>query len=93
MLRLAPGLHDDDALLAARQHQAERGALTEVQWRLLVDLYERNGEPLAAARYLLQRHRTRPVPCCGLAGDLLQRSGEDEQAIGRPSSNWFAITA
>ncbi len=82
VLRLAPGLHDDDALLAAWQHQAERGALTEVQWRLLVDLYERNGEPLAAARYLLQRHRTRPqAMLLELAGDLLQRSGEDEQAI------------
>lgn len=82
VLRLAPGLHDDEALLLGWQHKAETGQLDEQEWQQLVALYERNGEPLAGAAYLLQRHRVRPQQLLlQLAGDLQQRAGDDENAL------------
>ena len=41
VLRLAPGLHDDDALLAAWQHTAERRRLEAAERRIVADLFER----------------------------------------------------
>lgn len=82
LLRLAPGLHDDDALLLAWQHKAEAGLLGEQEWRQLADLYERSAAPLEGARYLLQRYRARPQPqLLQLAGDMQLRGGDDEAAL------------
>lgn len=82
VLRLAPGLNDEAALMLAWRHKAETGSFTEAEWRQLIDLYERNGEPLAGAAYLLQRYQARPDPLLlTLAAQLQQRAGADDAAL------------
>lgn len=82
LLRLAPGLHDDAALLLAWQHKAESSHLSEQEWHLLADLYERSAAPLEGAHYLLERYRARPQPqLLQLAGDMQLRGGDDDAAL------------
>ena len=52
VLRLAPGLYDDEALLTAWQHTATQRPLSANEWQLVVDVYERLGRPGDAVTYL-----------------------------------------
>ena len=82
VLRLAPGLNDDSALMQAWRHKAQRGQFTEAEWRQLMDLYERNGEPLAGADFLLKHYAAHPDPLLlTLAAQLQQRAGADDAAL------------
>jgi predicted Zn-dependent protease len=45
VLRLAPGLFDDSALIAAWAHAARARVLSDAEWQLVVDTYERAGKP------------------------------------------------
>ncbi|AOY00818.1 tetratricopeptide repeat protein [Jeongeupia sp. USM3] len=82
ILRLAPGLLDDEALLLAREREARRHPLSTTELDQLTALYERLGRPEAGIRFLETHFRTRPDP--GLlerAALLRQRSGDDAGAI------------
>ncbi|CAG9168624.1 hypothetical protein LMG23992_01223 [Cupriavidus laharis] len=80
VMRLAPGLSDDRAYLAALQHRARSGDLETVDE--VVAAYERLGEPEAAmaflaglshgpnARQIMERH-----------AQLAERAGRDERAF------------
>ena len=79
VLRLAPGLFDDAALVEALHHQLRRkpGDMTLI--RALVDLHERLGDPLPAMRYL-QEHARSPEALELLAW-LAERAGQPEIAL------------
>ena len=82
VLRLAPGLNDDAALMQAWQHKAQRGQFTDAEWRQLMDLYERTGEPLLGAAFFSQRyHTSRDPQLLLLAAQLQQRAGADDAAL------------
>ena len=82
VLRLAPGLNDDAALMLAWQHKAQLGQFSAADWRQLMDLYERNGEPLRGATFLAQRYSaSRDPQLLLLAAQLQQRAGADDAAL------------
>ncbi|GHD64115.1 tetratricopeptide repeat protein [Jeongeupia chitinilytica] len=83
ILRLAPGLLDDEALLLAKEREARRRTPSATELDQLTSLYERLGRPEAGIRFLEAQFHARPDP--GLlerAALLRQRSGDDAGAIG-----------
>ncbi|MEW9900735.1 tetratricopeptide repeat protein [Chitinivorax sp. PXF-14] len=82
LLRLAPGLNDNRALLLAQKHRAATERLSDAQWRDLAALYEKIAEPREGAAYLVQQYQRQPQPLLlELAGEMYQRAG-DEPAAG-----------
>ncbi|KPC52965.1 tetratricopeptide repeat protein [Amantichitinum ursilacus] len=81
VFRLAPSLLDDDALLAAWQHEEQQRALTDKEWLQLVTLFERIGQPIKGAQMFEAAFQRRPVPLLlEQAGWLRQREGDDAGA-------------
>ncbi|WP_432723387.1 tetratricopeptide repeat protein [Jeongeupia wiesaeckerbachi] len=83
ILRLAPGLLDDEALLLAKEREARRRSLSTTELDQLVSQYERMARPEAGIRFLEAQFLARPE--AGLlerAALLRQRSGDDAGAIG-----------
>ena len=82
VLRLAPGLNDDEALLAAWKHMTESGQVKGAQWGRVAEAFERLGRAREAIEYLeplLARHAD-PELLETLAR-LYERSGDDTRAI------------
>ncbi|MGH8616905.1 MAG: tetratricopeptide repeat protein, partial [Burkholderiales bacterium] len=82
VMRLAPGLNDDEALLAGLQHAVTRGDLSARDWRLLAEAFERVGRPADGIDYLERRYAARPSAVI-LENEawLAARMGRDDQAL------------
>lgn len=82
VLRLAPGLGEDEALLAAWQRVAARRELTPDEARLVADLYERIGRPQDGIEYFRARHaRTGRAADLEIVATLAERAGRNDEAI------------
>jgi Tfp pilus assembly protein PilF len=82
VMRLAPGLFADEAMLEAMRYQAAKGELTDDQWRAVVDAYERVGRPREAVTLLEREYARRPRPVfLELQATLLERMGDLDGAI------------
>lgn len=82
VLRLAPGLHDDEALLYAWQQSAKKHTPDAAQWRDISDLYERLGRPQEAVRYFEAAYAKKADPVLlELMARLEDRAGRPEEAI------------
>jgi hypothetical protein len=79
VMRLAPGLFDDRALIAGLRHQLQRRPQDPALQLALVQAYERQAEPGAAIEYL-QAHGTTPASQILLA-QLAERAGRPRQAL------------
>ncbi len=79
VLRLAPGLFDDAALVEALRRQLQRKPGDMALIKALVDLHERLGDPLPAMRYL-QEHARSPEALELLAW-LAERAGQPDIAL------------
>ena len=81
VFRLAPSLLDQDALLAAWEHESRVRALTDKEWLQVVNLFELIGKPLPGAEMLERTWQTRPRPfLLEQAAWLRQRDGDDAGA-------------
>ncbi|MBL0207750.1 MAG: tetratricopeptide repeat protein [Propionivibrio sp.] len=82
ILRLAPGLFDDKALLAAIEHQVRQQPANPALVAELVATFERLGDPRGAMRVLeqLYRQQKRPELLASMA-ELAERMGDDERAL------------
>lgn len=82
VLRLAPGLADDEATLAAWQRIAARRALTPDEARLVADLYERVGRPAEGIEFFGARYaaagRREDLE---VVATLAERAGRIDEAI------------
>ena len=87
VLRLAPGVHDDDALLAAWQHEAARRALTPAELSNVARIYENLGRPDDGIRFLEEQFTRRSDPAVLEALAALQerarRSDDAIQSLAR----------
>jgi predicted Zn-dependent protease len=82
VLRLAPGLFDDEAVLEAMRYQAAKGTLTDEQWRAVIDAYERVGRPREAVALLEREYARSPRPIfIEYQAILLERMGDLDGAI------------
>ncbi len=82
VLRIAPGLFEDEALLEAMRYQATKGTLTDDQWRAVVDAYERVGRPREAVAMLQREYERKPRPVfLELQATLYDRMGDLDGAI------------
>ena len=83
VMRVAPGLFEDEALLEALRYQAGTGAsLTDDQWRAIVDAYERVGRPREGIEFLEREMQRRPRPVLlESIAYLKERSGDVDGAI------------
>ena len=83
VMRLAPGLFADEALLEAMRYQASRGGpLTSEQSAAMVDAYERVGRPREAVAYLEREYKRTPNPTfLELQASLYERMGDLDAAI------------
>lgn len=83
VLRIAPGLFDDEALLEAMRYQVATGAqLTDEQWRAVVDAYERVGRPREGVAFLEREYAKRPRPILlEQQAFLMERMGDLDGAI------------
>lgn len=62
ILRLAPGLHDDEALLFAWKHEASRRKLARNEWRLMAETFENLGRPDDGIQYLEEQFKASADP-------------------------------
>jgi len=82
VLRLAPGLFDDNALRAALHYQLARQPDDARLLRELLTTYERLGDPQGAMRFLEQTYaRTRQPGLLEQMAELAQRAGDDDLAL------------
>jgi hypothetical protein len=82
ILRLAPGLNDDQALLYAWRHEFARRSPDAAQWRAIVDLYERLGQPQEGVQLLESAYAKQADPLLlELMAKLEQRAGRVDAAI------------
>ena len=82
VLRLAPGLFDDEALLEAMRFRASRADLTAQQWRAMVEAYERVGRPREGVAWLEREYARRNLPLLlELEAYLMERMGDIDGAI------------
>lgn len=82
VLRLAPGLQDDEALLAAWVHETQRRPLTPAEWRIVAGLYESLGRPADGIAFLDgQYRRHHDIEILEVITDLQERSGRVDEAI------------
>lgn len=83
VLRLAPGLFDDRALIAALNHELQRGKRDARLLARLLEAYERIGAPEEGLALLERLHGARPQPeLLETMAELAERAGEIERAIG-----------
>lgn len=82
VLRLAPGLLNDRALLAALQYQITRQPDDFALYRQAIATWERLGEPLAALAFLepRSRHGERGM-LIEMMADLADRAGDPQRAL------------
>ncbi|HYC46732.1 MAG TPA: tetratricopeptide repeat protein [Burkholderiales bacterium] len=83
VLRLAPGLFEDEVLLEALRYQAGTTAdLTDDQWRAIATAYENVGRPREGIEFLEREYQRRPRPVIleSLA-TLHERGGDLDRAI------------
>ncbi len=82
VLRLAPGLADDEALAAAWRHAAASRELDETHWRQAVEVFERVGDPQTALALLDRAYARKPrLFLLERIADLEERSGRDREAV------------
>ncbi len=82
VLRIAPGMADDEAVLEAMRYQAGKTALTDSQWSAIAAAYERVGRPGEAVAFLEQEYARRPRPVLiELLASLQERAGNVDGAI------------
>lgn len=82
VLRLAPGLFNDQALIAALHYQLGKQPRDLRLLRELVAAYERNGDPHSALNYLDRHLGSAPQPeVLELMAGLADRAGQPEIAI------------
>lgn len=83
VMRTAPGLFEDEALLEALRYQAGTTAsLTDDQWRAVVDAYERVGRPREGIEFLEREMKRSPRPVLlESVAYLKERSGDVDGAI------------
>lgn len=82
VLRLAPGLGEDEALLAATLHFADRKDSKPSLLDDLAALFERVGRPRDGVAWFEARYAKRgQIRALELAADLADRAGERDQAI------------
>lgn len=83
VLRLAPGLFDDRALIAAIRHQISRRPGDIKLLRELVAAHERVGEPELAIAYLqvMSRGKSRQPEILEMLAELSERAGQTETAL------------
>ncbi|CAB5665580.1 Uncharacterised protein [Delftia tsuruhatensis] len=79
VMRLAPGLFDDRALIAGLRHQLSRRPEDLALQQALVQAYERQAEPGAAIDYLKQHGRTPQSQI--LLAQLAERAGRPQLAL------------
>ncbi|CAM4047506.1 tetratricopeptide repeat protein [Comamonas aquatilis] len=79
VMRLAPGLFDDRALIAGIKHQLSQRPNDHALLRSLIQTYERQGNPQLAIDYL-QHHAPSPQTLEALA-QLAQRAGQNKLAL------------
>ena len=82
VLRLAPGLFDDRALLAALEHELARAGADPKLLAQVLATYERLGEPQAGLAFLEKTYARRPEPALLEAmAKLAERAGDPDRAI------------
>ena len=82
VLRIAPGMANDEAVLEAMRYQAGRTTLSDTQWRAIVDAYERLGRPAEAIAFVEQEYARKPRPVLvELLASLHERAGNTDAAI------------
>jgi hypothetical protein len=82
LLRLAPGLNDEEALASALRRQALRPEATAADLRALHDVYERLGRTDEGLQWFESRYRsTGNLTALELAADLAEQMGRSEKAI------------
>ena len=82
VLRMAPGLFNDQALLGALHYQIDREPNDLRLLKELVATYERLGDPQAALAYLDRFNRQHASPASlELAAELAERAGQPSVAI------------
>ena len=82
VLRLAPGLFDDEALRPALEYQLRRQPANEALVGELIATYERLGNPKGAMALLEQIHAQRRQPeLLTRMAELAERMGDDDKAI------------
>ena len=82
ILRLSPGLFDDNALLIALEHQLRQQPANPALAVELVATFERLGDPRGAMRVLEQLYRQRKQPeLLAVMAELAGRMGEDKTAL------------
>ncbi|MBK9028170.1 MAG: tetratricopeptide repeat protein [Propionivibrio sp.] len=82
ILRLAPGLFDDKALLVALEHQLRQQPANPALAVELVATFERLGDPRGAMRVLEQLYRQQKQPeLLAVMAELAERMGEDKKAL------------
>lgn len=82
VLRLAPGLNDDDAAAAALRHRVQSPQASAADAHALADAYERLGQPAEGLAWFEGLYRrTGLLTALALAADLAEESGRAEQAI------------
>ena len=82
VLRLAPGLFDDNALRAALRYQLARQPDDARLLRELLAVYERLGDPQGAMRFLEQTYaRTRQAWLLEQMAEMAQHAGDDDLAL------------
>ena len=82
VLRLAPGVRDDEALLAAWLHEADTRPMNAERWERLADAFERVARAADGAAYFQRRYeKTGGEQFLALQAFLLERLGRDDEAI------------
>lgn len=80
--RLAPGLNDDESLLAYWRHRGIRGNMKEEDWRNMAALFEKASQAREGAMFFREQGRNlRDVVPLELAAYLHDRVGDDQEAI------------
>lgn len=83
VLRLAPGLFDDRALLAALERELARGSTDPKLPERVVAAYERLGEAEAGLAFLERLYAQRPAPALlEIMARLAERAGAPDKALG-----------
>ena len=82
VLRLAPGLQNDELTLAALLHVADTQTMDDERWRTLAQTFERAGRITDAPAYFAKRYAATPTATLlEIHGRLLEGLGRDADAI------------